>query len=109
MLERWLAEAGKQSAWDTVTLVIDKLRDQFRLDRALDTSASADPLADFLTNQAGNDLMFATAAASMLRELGYETRLVTGFVAKAENRLGWTKELAVYGHDTHAWLEVKAI
>ena len=107
-LDRWLAAAGKQSAWSTINLIAENLRGQFRLDRTLDTSSAPDPLAGFLTHRAGNDLMFATAAASMLRELGYETRLVTGFVARTENRLGWTKELAVYAQDTHAWLEVKA-
>ena len=108
-LERWQSAAGRQSAWGTINLISKNLREQFRLDRTIDTSSSSDPLADFLTHRAGNDLMFATAAASMLRELGHETRLVTGFVARAENRLGWTKELAVYAQDTHAWLEVKAV
>ena len=106
-LDRWLVDAGKRSAWDTITLITDKLRQEFHLERATDTSTSPDPLADFLTRGAGNDLMFATAAASMLKGLGHETRLVTGFVAKAENRLGWSKELAIYAQDTHAWLEVQ--
>ncbi len=78
-----------------MSVVIKNLQQHFRFDRTIDTAEMADPLANFVEHRAGNDLMFATAAAVMLRELGFQTRLVTGLMAKAENRLGWTREYAV--------------
>ncbi len=115
-VRRWFeTEASKESnlpagssRWKIVCGVIERLRQQYRLDRTVDTSSLPDPLAAFIEQRSGNDLMFATAAAVMLRELGFETRLVTGFVARKENRQGWTREMAVFADDTHAWLEVRA-
>jgi protein-glutamine gamma-glutamyltransferase len=100
------ASTANMSPWDKVNHVMEYLRHEFRLDRSFDTSSSTDPLADFFQHRAGSDLMFASAASCMLRELGYDTRLVTGFVARRQNRQGWSKEFAIYAEDTHAWLEV---
>lgn len=107
LVEQWVSESGDVPNWNRIDQVVGKLRERFQLDRAADSSTSVDPLAEFFERRAGSDLMFATAAAVMLGELGYQTRLVTGLVARAENRLGWTKELAVYAQDTHAWLEIQ--
>ncbi len=105
---QWQSELARRSSWDRVQAIMERLRSEFHLDRHCDTSQSADPLADFLSSRRGNDLMFATAAAVMLQELGYQTRLVTGLMARRENRLNWGQELAVFASDTHAWLEIQA-
>ncbi len=88
---QWQSELARRSSWDRVQAIMERLRSEFHLDRHCDTSQSADPLADFLSSRRGNDLMFATAAAVMLQELGYQTRLVTGLMARRENRLNWAR------------------
>ncbi len=103
----WIDADKDRTRWEQVQGVLGRLKSEYRFCRERDTSSIEDPLADFFTSGEGNDLMFATAASTMLRELGYETRLVTGFVAKQENRLNWTKEYAVFAQDTHAWIELK--
>ena len=71
--------------WANVQLVVDRLRREFTFDRNVasgSTTAEASPsspLETFLTTRRGNDVMFATAAAVMLREIGFRTRFVTGF------------------------------
>ncbi len=67
-----LIDSRMATPWDKASDALALLRNEFRLDRSVDTSASSDPLADFFTERVGSDLMFATAAACMLRELGYE-------------------------------------
>lgn len=54
----------------------------------------------------GDDEQFAVAAALMIRSLGYEARVVMGFVPEAGTDVtsGW----GVRGTDVHAWVEVQA-
>jgi hypothetical protein len=74
--------------------------------------AGEDPLADFLKARRGGDHLFATAATVMLRHLGFDARLVTGFYAPRRTdrwRLGgWVGgEIDVLPEDAHVWTEVK--
>ncbi len=64
-------------------------------------------MADFLLrDKRGPDYQFATAAAVLLRSLGYSTRLVTGFHASPDRYDRAREHTAVLGQDAHAWVEV---
>jgi hypothetical protein len=106
---RWAA--GAESDWQRVESIVAKLRKDFVFDRKM-TSAGDDPLADFLNVRRGGDHLFATAATVMLRRLGMEARLVTGFyVPRRTDRWGlgsWVSgEIDVLPEDAHVWVEVK--
>jgi len=93
--------------WQQVEAVVERLRRDFTLDRQATADADCDDVVShFLTERSGPDYLFATAAAMLLRELGYPTRLVTGFYARQDRfdrRAGQTKVLA---DDVHVWAEV---
>lgn len=54
----------------------------------------------------GDDEQFAVAAALMIRSLGYQARVVMGFVPEASTDL--SAPWGVRGTDVHAWVEVQA-
>jgi len=98
-----------QHNWQTVQLVVDRLRREFTFDRNVatgSTTAEQSSLEMFLTKRRGNDVMFATAAAVMLREVGFRTRFVTGFYVDPKNQDRLTGQTPITAQDTHAWLEV---
>ena len=83
------------------------LRNDFTLDPQAETPADCpDVVSHFLQARRGPEYLFATTAAIILRELGYPTRLVTGFYAdrdRYDHRAGQTTVLA---EDVHVWVEV---
>ncbi len=123
----WLPNSS--SRWADVQLLVERLRSEFAFDRsgstslakasnaepgadpetesdtALDEGAST-PLETFLMTRRGNDVMFATAAAVMLRELGFPTRLVTGFYVDPNSYDRMAGQTPITAADAHAWLEV---
>src|SRR5690606_34023283 len=68
---------------------------------------TSDVVEHFLVNRRrGPDFLFATAAAVMLRHLGYQTRLVSGFYADDGNYSASVGQLLLAKRDVHFWLEV---
>ncbi len=104
MIERWTA--GKSPGWKRITSIIDGLRSDFEFDRQF-APDSKQPLLEFLQRQRGSDYMFATTAAVMLRQIGYPTRLVTGFHIKPDGFNSLAAEKAILADDAHVWLEVQ--
>jgi hypothetical protein len=102
---QWTADAT--SEWQRVERVIERLREDFVFDRAT-SSVSEDPLADFLKTRRGGDHLFATAATVMLQQLGFESRLATGFYAPKRATRWATSQVDVLAEDAHVWCEVKA-
>lgn len=102
---QWTADAT--SDWQRVERVIERLREDFVFDRAT-SSVSEDPLADFLKTRRGGDHLFATAATVMLQQLGFESRLATGFYAPKRATRWATSQVDVLAEDAHLWCEVKA-
>jgi len=100
--------AGATSDWQRVELVIERLREDFVFDRST-SSASEDPLDDFLKNRRGGDHLFATAATVMLQQLGFDSRLATGFYAPRRASRWATSQVDVLAEDAHVWCEVKAV
>lgn len=96
--------------WCEVEAIVERLRTEFTLDaNATLPEATSDAVGAFLARRRGPDYLFATTAALLLRELGYSTRLVTGFYAseaKYDRRAGQT---SVMPDDVHAWVEVRVV
>jgi hypothetical protein len=107
LLHQWTRNVPR--GWLQLEAVVERLRTDFVLDvNARAPEDCRDVVAHFLQARRGPDYLFATTAAVLLRELGYETRLVTGFYARDDrfdHRAGQTRVLA---EDVHVWLEVHA-
>lgn len=102
--------AGTESPWAKVEAIVRHLRDEFVFDRDA-ASSGEDPLQSFLTDRRGGDHLFATAAAVMIRSLGYQSRLTAGFyVPTQESWFGIDSgegESDVTAEDAHVWPEVR--
>lgn len=93
--------------WLQVEAVVRRLRSDF--EHAPEARAPADcedVVGHFLRSGKGTDYMFATTAASLLRTLGYPTRLVTGFYARPERYSHRAGQTSVLAEDVHVWAEV---
>lgn len=91
-----------------VDAVINYLRSNYVLDRtAVAPESSNFPVGHFLFEaKRGPDYQFATAAALMLRSLGFSTRVVSGFYASPENFDPKKRHTSVHNADAHFWCEV---
>ncbi|QDT56580.1 Transglutaminase-like superfamily protein [Caulifigura coniformis] len=74
------------------------------------STTSAAPVADFLfTSKRGPDYQFATAAALLLRSIGYRTRVVSGFYADDRDYEARSGHTAVKKDDVHFWTEAALV
>jgi transglutaminase-like putative cysteine protease len=81
------------------------LRRSYQYSLDVGTTASADPVEDFLfARKTGYCEHYATAMVVMLRTLGIPSRLVTGFLPGAWNDFG--NYYTIRQQDAHAWVEV---
>jgi hypothetical protein len=106
LAHRW-AE-GLPRGWPQIAAVVQHLRGEFVHDHAAHTPDGCDdPLAHFLLHaRRGPDYQFASAAAILLRVLGYPTRLVSGFYVSPEHYDPETRHTPVVREDLHFWAEV---
>ena len=105
IVKNWIPEADHD--WAAIQVVVDRLRSEFTFDREVTSQDSeASPLESFLLNRRGNDYLFATAASVMLREIGFRTRLVTGFYVDPNKHDRLAGQTPITPQDAHAWLEV---
>jgi hypothetical protein len=106
-----LAEEIARSApvgWPRIKATTQMVRARCRLDALYRPPADCeDPVQDFLfVSRRGPSYMFASATALLLRELGYPTRLVSGFYAdpkRFDEKSGMT---LVSAQDLHFWPQV---
>ncbi len=99
--------AGVPDGWRQVEAVVQRLRETYQLDLAARVPEDArDAVEHFLRTGRGPDYLFASACATMLRELGYTTRLATGFYARPERSNPQSGFTAVQADDVHVWVEV---
>lgn len=98
----------RRRGWPQIEAVLTKLRTEYAHDR--DAAAPPDhpaPVLWFLTeSRRGPDYLFATAAALMLRTLGYPTRVCLGYYAAPEAYDPQTAHTPVRQTDLHFWPEV---
>lgn len=101
---------GVPAGWPQIEAICSRLRTEYRLDpAALVPEDADDAVVHFLQKaEGGPDYLFATSAALMLRTLGYETRVVSGFYARPENFDRQSRVTAVFAEDAHFWVEVLA-
>lgn len=108
LAREWAGNASP--GWQQVSRIVGRLRQEFMLDRTTASPPDCDfPVGQFLfESRRGPDYQFATAAALLLRSLGYSTRLVSGFYAAPENYDSRRRHTVVSKHDLHFWAEVYA-
>lgn len=99
---------GVPQGWPQIAAIVERLRTDYALDPAYSTpSFHVDPLAHFLLeSQCGPDYQFASAAAVLLRVVGYRSRLVSGFYVHPDHFDPETKHTPVVKEDLHFWPEV---
>jgi protein-glutamine gamma-glutamyltransferase len=96
--------------FEQVKAIIEGLRSHFEYDRqwtTVETPESPVPLQQFLESRRGPSYLFATAATQLLRRLGYETRLTTGFYVNSKHYLSAEREIGILPQDAHVWLELR--
>ncbi|QDU38003.1 Protein-glutamine gamma-glutamyltransferase [Maioricimonas rarisocia] len=99
----------RANGWDEISAVVEHLRREYEHDSsARRTGTDGTPVEDFLFDtQRGPDYQFATAAAVLLRCLGYSTRVVSGFYVDPEKYDPLARQTSVYTNDVHFWTEVR--
>jgi len=100
--------AGVPRGWSQIEAIQIRLRGEYVLDRDARPDPSAEsPVVDFLFRaRRGPDYQFATAAALLLRSLGYSTRVVSGFYADPLKCDAASRHTPVFASDVHFWTEV---
>lgn len=111
--------AGLDHPYEKLQAIVANLRNEFSFDRSTvmdlvkDPSTqgfqtrSTTPVSDFLRTRRGGDHLFATTAALMAREIGLQSRLVTGVYVRPsaiEIAAGHTNVLP---EDVHVWTEIR--
>lgn len=106
LVREWTADRPR--GWPQIAAVVARLRADYTPDRAYPTpNDCTDPLAHFLfDSKCGADYQFASAAAVLLRALGYTTRLVSGFYVHPDHYDPETRHTPVVKEDLHFWTEV---
>lgn len=109
-LARLAAEwaGGLPRGWPQVEAVLRRLRAEFTLDPAAAAPAGHPaPVLWFLAeSRRGPDYQFATAAALLLRSLGYPARICLGYYAAPAAYDRETDHTPVRATDLHVWPEV---
>ncbi len=103
----WVRDAP--AGWPQVEAVIARLRQDYVHDQtAMVPEGTEDAVEHFLgVSKRGPDYLFAASAAVMLRSLGYDTRVRSGFYANP-NRFERNSDLTpVLAEDAHFWVEVR--
>ena len=98
-------------AYDKLRAIVDHLRNEFSLGvQGAPPERTDEPgvsLRRFLRSRHGQNHLFATAAALMAREIGLQSRLVTGFYVRPDAFEVAAGHAAVLPTDVHVWAEVK--
>lgn len=97
---------GIDDRYAQLQTIVQRLRRDFTFDRQGIPDAD-DPLGDFLQSRRGGDHWFATTAALMARQIGLESRLVTGFYVPARRLDSAAGQTPVTAGDVHVWCEIR--
>ncbi|OUT56431.1 MAG: hypothetical protein CBB71_18035 [Rhodopirellula sp. TMED11] len=114
LCQQWTNETGNK--YQQLQSIVDHLRAEFELDSTVDLgegelrltdSQTEFPIETFLRTKRGGQHLFATTAALMAREIGLESRLVTGFYVRPSAFDLGASHSNVMPRDVHVWAEVK--
>lgn len=99
---------GEPRGWSQIAVLLAKLRDDYALDRdAVAPEGHAAPVLWFLTeSRRGPDYLFATAAALLLRSLGYPARVCLGHYVSPDAYDEESGHTPVTAADLHFWVEL---
>ena len=102
--------AGVEEGWRKVETICERLRQEYVLDAEHMVPADTDDAAAYflLESKRGPDYLFATSAALLIRCLGYDARVVSGFYADLKHYDRQSRLTSVFADDTHFWVEVLA-
>jgi transglutaminase-like putative cysteine protease len=108
LAREWTKDAG--AGWLAVDRIVERLRTEYTLDPDARTTVGAGhTAADFLfKTKRGPDYQFASAAACLLRSLGFSVRVVSGFYVDPKRYEPRGRHTAVLPRDVHFWVEVGA-
>jgi protein-glutamine gamma-glutamyltransferase len=107
LAKEWAGDAER--GWSQVEVIASRLREhcEYAPDEVLPEECR-DSVAHFLLNsRRGPDYLFASAAAVLLRHLGYSTRVVSGFYASPGSFDSRSRHTPVLPSDVHFWTEVE--
>ncbi len=99
------ATLANSAPTDKLFACVQKLRTEFKFERQGDGTAGS--LTEFLQTRRGGDHLFATTAALMARQLGFSSRLVTGFYVRPDAYEITAGHSNVMPDDVHVWAEVQ--
>ncbi|MEL6108350.1 MAG: transglutaminase domain-containing protein, partial [Planctomycetota bacterium] len=97
---------GHATPYGKLRSIVDHLRTDFRFDRSVGTESDL-PVEDFLEQRSGGVHLFATTAALMAREIGLQSRLVSGFYVRPTAMEIAAGHSNVLPTDVHVWAEVR--
>lgn len=99
-----------EEPWQKIEEVCWRLRREYILDAEYVTpEVTEDAAHHFLfESKRGPDHHFAISAALLIRSLGYDARVISGFYADPENYDRPSRLTSVYPEDAHFWIEVLA-
>lgn len=103
--QNWAGDLPR--GWHQIEAILNRLRTEYLLDsRAVAPKDHPAPVLDFLETKRGPDYLFASAAALLLRTLGYPTRICLGYYASPDAYDSETDHTPVKKTDLHVWPEV---
>nr|WP_231617296.1 transglutaminase domain-containing protein [Novipirellula aureliae] len=94
------------TAYEQLKSIVEDLRTNFTFDRTTSTNTD-DPVAEFLHTRRGGDHLFATLAARKAREIGLQSRIVTGFYVRPNSFDIAAGHASVTPDDVHVWTEIR--
>lgn len=91
-----------------VAAICERLQKDYQLDPALMAPEDCTDAAEhfLLESRRGPDYLFAASAALLLRSLGYEARVASGFYASPDKFDRSSGQTEVDSNDAHFWAEV---
>lgn len=100
---------GVAAGWPQVDAVVSRLRNEYIHDRAAMAPEEAEDAVEHFLFEArrGPDYLFATSAAVLLRSLGFDTRVRSGFYVDPERFNHAAQLTPVTIEDAHFWVEVR--
>ncbi|TWU31120.1 transglutaminase-like domain-containing protein [Novipirellula artificiosorum] len=91
-----------RSPYEQLQSIVNYLRTEFTFDRSSENTVDG-----FLKTRRGGDHLFATVAALKAREIGLQSRLVTGFYVRPDSFEISAGHANITPNDVHAWVEIK--
>lgn len=107
LAKEWTADT--EPGWPRINAILSKLRSEYTVDREATPPKNHPSSVEWflLESKRGPEYLFATAAALMLRSVGYETRFCIGFYAGPESYDRASGHTPVRESDLHSWPEVR--